>query len=230
LHRLPITYMLMLMKQNQKGFSAVTAVLAVLVVAGIGLAGWQVAKRSQQPARQASSTPPVSVTDNAVTVKQDADSSLPVYTSAKGKYTLRYPAEWLLAANLENCADGLVLLGPTADTVGKCGSSFMGQMAVLSTDGDIREEYVSPSPNAMNASETVTVDGVKGTKYSRTVNDKEAASAGPGSTPAGTKIVVYVFYANGRTYAATYMGKPTYPDVLSDFNKMIMTNLHFSVD
>jgi hypothetical protein len=46
--------------------------------------------------------------------------------------------------------------------------------------------------------------------------------------PNGAKVVVYYFYAHGKTYVAQYTQESGHPDVLRDFDLMVTRTLKFS--
>lgn len=76
----------MKLKLNQTGFSAVEAILILVVVAIIGFTGWFVL----QSQRSASKTAQETTASNSSAVA----SAVPTYTAEVGKFTLRYPADW----------------------------------------------------------------------------------------------------------------------------------------
>jgi hypothetical protein len=47
--------------------------------------------------------------------------------------------------------------------------------------------------------------------------------------PDGTKVVIYLFYAHGRTYVVRYGQRIGEPDILRDFDLMITKTLKFSI-
>ena len=112
------------MKQNQKGFTLVEVLLLIIALTLIVFTGWYVwnNRDKDQP------------TTNAIksTVKSkatpDPTADWKPFTSAEGKYSLRYPSDWATASNQDACEGGILLLGPTPDTVGKCNSDGVGQM------------------------------------------------------------------------------------------------------
>ncbi len=143
------------------------------------------------------------------------------YSDKTAQFSLKYPATWSHVA-----CDSLLLLGPTAATTGHCQSDSIGQMFVTSVAGDKRSTYELDASNYSNISkQTVTVNGTSSQKESGTYSSAPGAALGPAS---GTKVVVYIFYLNGRTYAAKYQQDPAAPDVLSDFDLMVTKTLKFS--
>ncbi len=67
----------------------------------------------------------------------------------------------------------------------------------------------------LGAGTAVTVDGVSGMRYTGTW------AAGGQGIVAGEKQVVYVIYANGRSYAAIYSQNAGTPDMTADFTLMV---------
>jgi prepilin-type N-terminal cleavage/methylation domain-containing protein len=212
---------------SQKGFSAVEAIIVLVVVAVLALGGWYIWKKnnntdtSKNTASQQKETPkedekPVDGTEDWIT-----------YTNEKGKYSLKHPASWVSPSNLDMCSEGLVLLAPTKASLGACASEGGGQVMVSSDAGDLRDEYNTLTQSFYKdvQTEAVTVDGVEGTKYATTVL---GMGEGLGAWPDNTKIVRYIFVTGGRTYIATYVQEPDYPDALSDFNQIITKTLKFT--
>jgi hypothetical protein len=216
---------------NQKGFSAVEAILIIVIIAAIGLGGWYVWKK--QNTKDAHSTTN-SQKQSESSTKESAQEATPdptadwvTYSNATGKFSFKHPAAWVFADNPQACTEGLVLFAPVQTALGKCATESGGQMMVLGTEGDVRSEYKIGQGYLTEYTGVVevdvTVDGVTGIKQTATASGQEDV----GALPDGTKIVQYVFYANGKTYLARYTQYPAYPDVVGDFNKLVTQTLKF---
>lgn len=219
---------------SQKGIAHLGLILLV-VVALLALGGWYVWKQTSKKDNASGSTSQStdkSSSDEKKTEKKKADttSDWVTYSNAEGAFSFKHPSKWVFAANPENCSDGLVLFAPTTDTLGKCATEFGGQMQVSSADGDVRDVYKFKEPYYKDVTdESVTVQDVEGNKYSTTVMGMEDEVV-IGSMPDNTRLVRYVFFVNEKTYIASYVQEPEYPDVLSDFNLLVTKTFKFSAE
>jgi len=222
-----------MLRPNRKGFAGVEALLILVVIAIIGGTGYfvyQSQKKTNDTLNSASKSASVTKTKKKTAVK-DATSDWTSYTSTDGKYSLKYPSSWATATHPELCSPGILLLGPDAESVGKCASDALGQISVASTSGDYRSsyDYSKQAGFTINKKTNVTVDKVSGTRVEATAGEGQTALLG--SYPNGTKAVAYIFYTNGYTYAAAYTQEPTgalSKDVLGDFDQMITKTLKFN--
>jgi len=225
------------MKRNHSGFTAVEGLLVFIIIMIIGGTGWYVVSANKKandtlnnsglgttakPSKKKQTTP-------APAPQADPTASWTVFSSKDGKYSLKYPNTWVQPANKQNCGEGdsFLMLGPTTQSVGSCRSDNTGEMYVTSTDGDHRSDNELSKayfPDLTN--QTVTVNGVQGERLSGTSNGS-GQGLGFGSDDKGAKVVIYLFYTNGRTYNATYY-QNKYPDVLNDFDSMVTKTLKFS--
>lgn len=221
------------MKKSQKGFSAVETVLVIVVVGIIGFVGWFVWQSRNNTVKTLKDTSQgqsaaVKTTKKATPAAKDPTADWVAYSSTAGKYSLKHPKNWVEASHLDQCNDGLFLVGGNASSVGVCGSESFGQMNVDSQMGDISAGLNLASDGYVSVTKTsTTAAGVSGTKYSGTASGQQSGDA-PGGFADGTKVVRYIFVTNDRTYSATYAQQSGYPDVLSDFDLMVTKTLKFS--
>lgn len=163
--------------------------------------------------------------DNALNTLTKTDKNFVEYSNKEGKYSLRYPSDWVIAGSPELCNKGLLLLGADEKSVGKCATGNFGQMSISSAEGDLTEQAKLSKADYSNlATASTTVNGVKKIKQAGTASGQEGA----GSYKDGTKVIKYLFFENGRTYSATYVQTGDYPDVQNEFEKMIEQSLKFS--
>jgi hypothetical protein len=141
--------------------------------------------------------------------------------SAAGKFSFSYPKEWQQPVNKEGCSPGTfdraVYLGPDSKSVLMCQSSYGGQMFVESQDGDARSIYTLKMGFTNVNEQDATVSGVLGQR----IEGVALGQSGEGALTDGTKVVHYLFYVYGRTYIASYTGRPY--DVLQEFDAMVKT-------
>lgn len=211
------------MKINQKGFTLIEGLLTVLVIAFISFVGWYVWNSNQDKNNSTKSD-----TSDYVSIKSekatDPTEDWITYHTDVGKFTVKYPKEWVTSPNKDACDETLLLLGADSGSVGHCNSDSGGQIIISSTDGVQPASSYSADNYKDITSKNVTVQGVKGTRQSGTVKADPEFGIGP---PAGTKEVLYVFVTNGKTYTLNYIQQPSFKDVLSDFELLVTKTLKF---
>lgn len=217
------------MNNNQKGFGTVV-VLAFVIVGLMVLTGWYFWQKSSETKNTGDKTTTTDVANKQNQAEADPTSGWQLFTSEEGKFSLRYPDEWVTASNIEYCEKDTILLGTTADNAGKC-QSDAPVLVTVARSASSPEEWLDFSKTGQRDSYTditkteVMVGGVTGAKvqgvYVRTNDD---SGLGP---RAGAKIINYYFLKDGYTYYATYIQNPTDPDVADNFNLMIMKTLGF---
>jgi hypothetical protein len=224
------------LQENPKGFSAIEALLILVIVAIIGGTGWYIwhSRSNTDKTLTANSSSTSNFNKKGTPSKAPTQSTGPTadwasYSSPLGKFTLKYPKSWVVPTNPDLCIStaetGLFMIGPSAETAGKCGSDGFGQVTV--TWRSDRQFCGDLNDNAwtQNSKETVTVAGTSAAKITAFA---KAPGQGLGAVPEGTKNVQYCFVANNKTYIADYEQQPSYPDVLNDFNTLVTKTLTVS--
>jgi Tfp pilus assembly protein PilV len=223
------------MKKNQSGFSAIEALLILVIVGIIGGTGWYVLQANKNTnntlnnAGLGTAAKSGKKISPAPTSPADPTSSWTSYSSKSGKYSLKYPSTWAISPISPSVCggdDSNLLLGGDSKSVGKYCADGGGQIYINSVTGDSRSNNVLQSKDWKNTTSTkVTVDGVQGDKQTGIANNQGDLL---GSLPDGSIIDRYTFYVNGRTYTANYEKRDSYPDVQSDFDIMVTKTLKFS--
>jgi hypothetical protein len=217
--------------KNHKGFALVEGLLILVIVAILAGTGWYVFRarnnsngslNNASAAGSSLAKPPAAPKKTVSTA--DATADWTAYSKSGTLFTLKYPADWVTAKNPEMC-DGNLLLGANSQSVGTCASGAGGQMSISYSAGDNRS-YLELGKNYKDVTtKQLTVDGVAGERQQGVISVTAGHDwQGP---PNGTKVVQYLFYANGQTYVATYTQAESYPDVLSDFDLMVTKTLKF---
>ncbi len=219
---------------NQKGAIDIVLIL-VIFVAALGMGGY-VYYRQQQAnkvydAAGSGSTVSKHAKKKAVSAV-DPTADWTVFTSTKGKYTLKYPASWSKVTCDNN--DTTLYLAANSKTVAVCNSDSGSQMVVTSEAGDAQTSKKLEARNSGDTAtigtvttQTVTVDGVQGVRQSAAI----ISDVGLLNTNVGTTLITYVFYAKGRTYSADYSfdaKNKSYQDVSADFDTMVKSTLTFN--
>lgn len=212
------------MIKNEKGFGIIEVVLVVLVIGLLITVGWLFFDRQNSKKQDSKSLEIVSQNEHNETATTDPTASWITYTGPDSRISLKYPTTWVTASDPSLCSSGVLLLGASSNSVGKCGSEDFGQMSVTWQPSHAYCGDLNSDAWTVDSTENVTVSGISGLKQTATA---KAPSPRGGSEPEGTKVVNYCFNSNNYTYVANYTHKPTYPDVLSDFNVMITKTLKF---
>lgn len=228
------------MKQlNQKGIAALAVILLIIVAGIIGGSGWYVynaQKKTQQTLDNTSKSladPQKAQKDSEqkLVSENDPTKNWKAYSSKEGKFSLRYPQGWVQATHPELCPEGWLLLGATAATVGKCGSDSGGQMSISTSEGDTRAQVRMDKTLFPDLAVTpVTLHEVMGEMLVGTYKEISGGVQGIGALKDGTIHVQYIFYTNNKTYLLQYFSRnnsEVYPDVLGDFNTMVIKTLKF---
>lgn len=222
------------LNKDFKGFALVEVLLVILTLIIIGVAGYFVAKHiDKKPINTTSSntTPTQAIkksTNASTSTSVDPTANWTVYSNVKGQFSLRYPTNWVQAASPQLCSDGLVLLGPNTGSVGHCASEGFGEVYVSSSAGDSRSDHNLGKGYTNITKDNITIANVNGVRESGTAMGQQTDQQALGGLPDNTRVALYIFYTNGKTYVAEYNQTPSYPDVLSDFNLLVTKTLKFS--
>ncbi|MCW1908070.1 MAG: hypothetical protein KIH63_001875 [Candidatus Saccharibacteria bacterium] len=146
------------MNKREQGFGHVVAILAVVVVLAIGLAGWRVwdANKNKQTTKE--STTDTTNTDN------NATAGKKTYSDPVGKFTVEYPIAWTLKSEVQNddpelAASEASLTSPTgtelrlsANWGGKGGmcEPAPGDVPFAKTNTCVSWEYLSSEDTGIN--------------------------------------------------------------------------------
>jgi hypothetical protein len=166
--------------------------------------------------------------------KRDETADWITYVSSKGKFSLRRPKYWAVGPTRpQYCTDpsAFFTAGAEADLVAECATEYDGQILVFSEEGNQLNSYrlaASLYPHQNLTSRKVTVDKIEGTRDSGTAMGQDDERFGMPGLPDLTKVVIYSFYAYGRTYVAQYNQRIDDPDILPDFDLMVTKTLRFS--
>jgi hypothetical protein len=211
------------MKRNQKGVLGIEGVLLLIIVGLLVFIGWYVwhTKQTTNATLNGAASQQISVK------AQDQTKNWVKYSSAVGKFSVKFPNSWFLPDNKVLCANDMLMLGASQVSAGHCASGAIGEVIITSKDSDQTKNYQLPKEQYPNVSiSEVTVNGVIGQKLSGTFHPT-ADSAGLGLAD-NTKVIAYLFVTNNKTYVALYQQQPTMPDAADDFNLMVTRTLKFS--
>src|SRR5690606_32657518 len=100
----------------------------------VGGVGWYVYKDKDDKKNTATSATKKAEKKDAP--KEDLTKNWTSFSTAEGKYSLKYPSTWVKADNLEMCNPGLLLLGASAESVGKCATESFGEVSISSDEGN----------------------------------------------------------------------------------------------
>ena len=217
---------------NHKGFTVIEVLLLIfiiMVLGGVGWYVWQAKNKTDKNFKDSDSA-------NSSTILYATRRTGPTadwywYGNREGDFALYHPTLWVRASNLENCTPGLFMVGGNEDSAGKCATESFGQITVYSQEGvhTIQSELRDGYTNVVRH-DAPTADGIIGAKMSgEAVGQQQESEIGTTGLPDGTEVTVYIFYEpdDNRTYTATYIQLDSYPNVLSDFDRMVTDTLRF---
>lgn len=212
------------MKRNQKGMLGIEGVLMLIIVGLLAFIGWYVWHTKQTT----NATLNGAASQQIVPETEDPTKDWVSYSSAEGKFSLKYPKTWVKAPNTDQCTLNFLMLGGDQASAGVCASEKLGEVIVTSVDGqnNVQNAQFSKTDYPDVAISKVTVNGVAGQKITGTYHTNQTTIV-KGLTD-NTKVTGYVFVTGGKTYVALYQQQPNMPNVLKDFNLMVTKTLKFS--
>lgn len=225
--------------KNQKGLSSVESLLILVIILNMGSVGCSrlgtgksrgaASEASQIEAKQ---TPQQKVLPE----KTDETADWIPYVGTASRFSLRYPKYWAVGhANPQNCTKAELsdfTAGANADLVADCGTEYVGQIYIYSNEGNELNDHKLTNdlyPYQSITSKKVTVDNIEGMRETGTAMGHDDEKFAMPGLPDGTKVVIYLFYAHGRTYVVRYGQRIGEPDILRDFDLMITKTLKFSI-
>ncbi len=210
--------------KNQNGFTLVAGLLLVIAVTLIGFTGFYVynanKKNDQIKINEANPLQPTSENKDAAQATQDITAEWKTFSSSDGKFSLKYPSNWLHPEGGDFCGGTSFLAGTSEDSRGICQSDAPVQIHVTSIEGD---QAVAFAPKAGESPgltvSDATIAGVKGKKYVHKVGMNYLLSE-------DTQLTQYILYKAGRTYIAIYSdGAGKYKSAEADFDLMVNKTL-----
>jgi hypothetical protein len=194
--------------RSQAGFAQVLLVALVLVaIAAAGYFAYQAKKSSNKEV--ARPTPTVSSSPTP-TSTPEVTADWTAYTSADGRFSLKYPKTWVTGDC--NGAEAITFfLATVKSDLGHCNSDSVGQMEVMSVAGDKLAESKGDKSWVR-----ITIGGTDGYVSRQT----DVGYVNPDYKLAVVK--EYLFTKNGRTFEIYYMQDTHlgYPDAEKDFTTM----------
>jgi hypothetical protein len=217
------------LQNNQNGFSAVEALLLIVIVAIIGGTGWYVwhAKSNTNKALTVNNSSTPSFKKKAAPAATPAQVTDPTagwtsYASKDGGFSLKHPNTWVTESNATACGNNSVTLGPSVATAGKCDGSAFEVGVGYTNHGCFPFDDTFTSVTTAD----VTISGKTGKKYTGT----STSQSNYDGLPAGSKVVLYCLGAStsGYNYEVSYNQTPSFPDVFSDFDLLVNKTLQLS--
>lgn len=152
------------------------------------------------------------------------------FTAATGKYCLSHDPAWLAtycdtkAEGVDTRGGDVLLVDPSGKKAPDCKSDGEDwRIFGFSSPGNTLKETAMPFDQAgIHQKTTVTIDGVSASKYEGKV---QAASGN--IPPNGSKQMLYLFFANNRTYWFEYDQWPNETDYSQKFDTMVANTLRF---
>lgn len=221
--------------RNQKGLSSVEALLVFVIILNMVSVGCsrREAGKSQGAASEASQIEAKLIPQqNVLPEKTDETVDWRAYVGSVSRFSLRYPKYWAVGhANPQNCTEAarsVFTAGANADLVADCGTEYFGQIYIYSNEGNELSNHKLATdlyPYQNITSKKVTVDNIEGTREAGTAMGQDDEKFAMPGLPDGTRVVIYSFYADGRTYVARYEQRIGDPDISRDFDVMVTKTL-----
>jgi hypothetical protein len=222
--------------RNRKGLRSVEALLIlviIVIIGGVGCSRQEVGRSLGNAGEAWESRAKQSQQLRGRPERTDETADWITYVSSEGRFSLRHPKYWAVGPrHPQYCTDkgSFFMAGAGADFVAECGTEYFGQIYVSSKEGNQLSNHkltASEYPYQNITSRKVTVDNIEGTRETGTaMGQMDEKFAMPG-LPDGTKVVIYLLYAHGRSYVAQYTQRIGDPDILRDFDIMVTKTLKF---
>jgi hypothetical protein len=224
--------------RNQKSLSLVESLLTLVVIVIIGNVGCSRQEAGKSLSHAGNASEPVAKQiqqQRSQPEKTDKTADWITYVGSESRFSLRHPKHWAVGAKQpQRCSERVrsdFTAGANAELVCDCGTEYFGQIYVSSTEGNHLSDHdltTSEYPYQNITRQKVKVDNFEGARVSGTaMGQMDDKFAMPG-LPDGAKVVIYSFYAHGRTYVAKYEQRIDEPDILRDFDLMVTKTLKFS--
>ena len=216
-------------RKDQSAFSIVEGLLILVILGIIGFTGWYVWHAKQNTDKNFNSNTsaePVIKKKTTNSPQADQTADWKSYTNTDGKYSLKYPNTWVTVSSNQGCLAGLLLVAPTANSLGSCTSKSNGEVSFIGVADSSHLCYNLDGTAFTNITKsTVVISGKTLTKQSGTTKD---GTSGNGTLPTGTLEVTYCYGGSGQGFLAVYDQKPSDPSVLTDFNTIVTKTLKFN--
>ncbi|HSW80083.1 MAG TPA: hypothetical protein VLG47_04890 [Candidatus Saccharimonadales bacterium] len=206
--------------KKETGFSAIEAILLLVVVAlitGTGWYVWHVRKDTNKLSEETvSQSQPVPKAGDPIYML-DKSKGVINYKNTVGKFSVNYPSNWVHLDTTEKlcggAADRSLDIGPDKKSIARCGTDgTVSQVSISSVPGDMtnKADYAIFTDKKHDGwvkvvKSTVTADGVTGTFYCGTA---QGQGDGLGAYPDGAEVYQDIFVKNNITYTAIYTQYP----------------------
>ena len=202
-------------KRGAKKVLLTLLVLLLIAGTGFGVWFWQQQEADDLKSRIAQLEQEKKALEDQMDIPTDHEEGVD-FISQSGQYRLKYQSGWLALVCEGN--EPTVFLAPDAESQALCGSEKPSLVSFTSMGGDHRaiDQAALDAYSSEVAVTDVTLNDVSGKKATYTFDGDEFVAA-------GTKYIQFEFFANERTYTATYSQAPEGTDHSADFESMVQT-------
>ena len=207
--------------KNEKGFSGVEVVLAVVIVALIAVVGWLAYKNHHKTTptlTNSTTTKTATTTPKVATPAVDPTANWQTVKSSDASFSIKIPQSWV-SITCEPFGGGgpNLYVASSQAYLAKCNSDFIGEASFISAaDQSASQMPTKGATDQSFSTQAVTVNAVSGYKTTNLTSVSDAL------TP-NTTYTTYSFYSNNTSFYARYQQMTNGPDDLATFNQIVQT-------
>jgi type II secretory pathway pseudopilin PulG len=204
----------LVMKAKQKGFTSLEILLLLIIIGIISLVGLYVynsKSNTEATLNEAANT------QAAVNSRSNLTKGWQTVKSPDGSYSFMMPKDWvMLTCDKSGGSASAVYIASKSDYLAKCQSDAGGEANFAAVaDASAQKAPTKKDDNKAFTLTQVTVDKVKGYRAATTTSSQALL--------ANTRFIVYGFYANGKSFYATYIQFESMPDNSKVFDQIVQT-------
>jgi cytoskeletal protein RodZ len=215
------------LKNDQNGFSAVEAVLIIVIAGMIGFVGWYV-YRAMKNTNNAYSSSLADSTGSSAKFKHksskkgaanaDPTANWTTVKSPDASFTFKLPQSWVsLTCEKSGGSASTVYIASSQSYLAACQSDNTGEADLdMRADNSASAAPQKQSTDQSFTSESFTANGIKGYKAT------EVTAVDDALLP-NTKIITYSFFSNGKSFYASYRQPSNGKDDTAVFEQIVQT-------
>ncbi len=221
------------LKDNQRGFGGVEALLIIVIIGLIGFVGWYVYRslnntnNAYNAATKTSNTASPkfsskkakqSTASTAASAAGDVTAGWTAVKSPDSSFSFKVPAGWVsLTCDKSGGSASTVYIASIQSYLAVCNSDNTGEADLTMTaDNSAASAPQKQGTDQSFSSESFTLNGVKGYKAT------EVTGANDAMLP-NTKIITYSFFSKGKSFFAAYRQAKNAANDTATFDQIVQT-------